>query len=104
IGGAAMAFFPGLPDVRLEPDLVLVLVLPPLLYSAAFFSDLRELRRNARPIGLLAVGLVLATTAGVAAVAHALIPGLSWEAAFVLGAVLGPTDPVAATAIAGRVG
>ena len=104
IGGGALAFFPGLPDVRLDPDLVLVLVLPPLLYSAAFFSDLRELRRNARPIGMLAVGLVLVTTVGVAAVAHALIPGLSWEAAFVLGAVLGPTDPVAATAIAGRVG
>ena len=104
LGGVAMGFFPGLPDVRLDPDLVLVIVLPPLLYSAAFFSDLRELRRNARPIGLLAVVLVLLTTVAVAAVAHALIPGLSWEAAFLLGAVLGPTDPVAATAIAGRVG
>jgi CPA1 family monovalent cation:H+ antiporter len=104
VGGVAMGFFPGLPDVRLEPDLVLIIVLPPLLYSAAFFSDLRELRRNVRPIGLLAFGLVLVTTVAVAAVAHALIPGLSWEAAFVLGAVLGPTDPVAATAIAGRVG
>ena len=104
VGGVALGFFPGLPDVRLDPDLVLVVVLPPLLYSAAFFSDLRELRRNVRPIGLLAVGLVLLTTVAVAAVAHELIPGLSWEAAFVLGAVLGPTDPVAATAIAGRVG
>jgi monovalent cation/hydrogen antiporter len=104
VGGAALGFAPGLPDVRLEPDLVLLLVLPPLLYSAAFFSDLRELRRNVRPIGLLAIGLVLATTLGVAAIAHALIPGLSWAEAFVLGAVLGPTDPVAATAIAGRVG
>jgi monovalent cation/hydrogen antiporter len=104
VGGALMGFFPGLPDVRLEPDLVLIIVLPPLLYSAAFFSDLRELRRNVRPIGLLAFGLVLVTTVAVAAVAHELIPGLSWEAAFVLGAVLGPTDPVAATAIAGRVG
>ena len=104
VGGVALGFFPGLPDVRLDPDLVLLIVLPPLLYSAAFFSDLRELRRNVRPIGLLAVGLVLVTTVAVAAVAHALIPGLPWEAAFVLGAVLGPTDPVAATAIAGRVG
>ena len=101
---SALGFLPGLPDVRLEPDLVLLIVLPPLLYAAAFFSDLRELRRNVRPIGLLAVGLVLVTTVAVAAVAHELIPGLSWEAAFVLGAVLGPTDPVAATAIAGRVG
>jgi monovalent cation/hydrogen antiporter len=104
VGGAGLAFLPGIPDVELEPDLVLLIALPPLLYSAAFFSDLRELRRNVRPIGLLAVGLVLATTFGVAAVAHALVPGLSWEAAIVLGAVLGPTDPVAATAIAGRVG
>lgn len=104
VGGAALGFFPGLPDVRLDPDLVLIIVLPPLLYSAAFFSDLRELRRNVRPIGMLAFGLVLVTTVAVAAIAHALVPGLSWEAAFVLGAVLGPTDPVAATAIAGRVG
>jgi CPA1 family monovalent cation:H+ antiporter len=104
IGGASLGFFPGVPDVRLAPELVLLIALPPLLYAAAFFSDLRELRRNVRPIGLLAVGLVLATTFGVAAVAHLLIDGLSWEAAIVLGAVLGPTDPVAATAIAGRVG
>jgi CPA1 family monovalent cation:H+ antiporter len=105
VGGAALGFLlPGLPDVRLEPDLVLLVVLPPLLYSAAFFSDLRELRRNARPIGLLAFGLVLATTVVVAVVARLLVPDLSWEEAFVLGAVLGPTDPVAATAIAGRVG
>ena len=104
VGGASLGFFPGIPDVRLEPDLVLLIALPPLLYSAAFFSDLRELRRNVRPIGLLAIGLVLATTFGVAAVAHLIIPGLSWEMAIVLGAVLGPTDPVAATAIAGRVG
>ena len=104
VGGVAIGFVPGMPDVRLEPDLVLIIALPPLLYGAALFSDLRELRRNARPIGLLAFGLVLATTFGVAAVAHALIDGLSWEAAIVLGAVLGPTDPVAATAIAGRVG
>ena len=104
IGGASLGFFPGVPDVRLAPELVLLIALPPLLYAAAFFSDLRELRRNARPIGLLAIGLVLATTFGVAAVAHLMIPGLSWQAAIVLGAVLGPTDPVAATAIAGRVG
>lgn len=104
IGGVIIGFVPGLPDVRLEPDLVLVIVLPPLLYSAAFFADLRELRRNAAPIGLLAVGLVLATTFGVAAVAWLVVDGLSWQTAVLLGAVLGPTDPVAALAIAGRVG
>jgi CPA1 family monovalent cation:H+ antiporter len=104
VGGGALAFVPGIPAVRLSPDLVLLIVLPPLLASAAYRSSLRELRYNARPITLLAVGLVVATTFGVAAVAHWAIPGLSWEAALVLGAVLGPTDPVAATAIAGRVG
>ena len=104
VGGCALAFAPGIPDVELDPDLVLIIALPALLYSAALYSDLRELRRNYRSIGLLAVGLVLATTFGVAAVVHALVPGMSWEAAILLGAVLGPTDPVAATAIAGRVG
>lgn len=103
VGGAALGFVPGIPPIELEPDLVLLIVLPPLLYSAAFFSDLRDLRFNARPIGLLAVGLVIVTTFAVGAVAH-LVIGLPWEVALVLGAVLGPTDPVAATAIAGRVG
>jgi CPA1 family monovalent cation:H+ antiporter len=104
IGGAALGFVPGMPDdLRLDPDLVLVIALPPLLYSAAFFSDLRALRQNVRPITLLAVGLVLATMLGVGAVAHYVI-GLPWAVALVLGAVLGPTDPVAATAIASRVG
>ncbi len=103
LGGATIAFVPGLPNVELAPELVLVLFLPPLLTSAAYYSSIRELRFNARPIALLSVGLVLATTVAVAAVAHVAI-GMPWEVAFVLGAVLGPTDPVAATAIAGRVG
>jgi monovalent cation/hydrogen antiporter len=103
VGGAALALVPGVPEVALEPDLVLVLFLPPLLYAAAFFTSLPELRRTARPIGMLAVGAVGATVLGVAAAGHWLL-GLPWEAAFVLGAVLGPTDPVAATAIAGRLG
>src|SRR6185437_4681699 len=76
--------------------------LPPLLYSAAFFTSLRDLRSNLRPISLLAVGLVGATMTGVAAVAHAWL-GLSWAAAFTLGAVVSPTDALAVTEIAGRV-
>src|SRR5438067_7252294 len=71
IGGCGLGFLPGVPDVRLNPDVVLLVVLPPLLYSASFFASLRELRTNLRPISLLAVGLVLATMAAVAVVAHA---------------------------------
>jgi Na+/H+ antiporter len=104
IGGAVLGFLPGLPDVQLDPNLVLVLFLPPLLYAGAFFANLRELRTNLRPITLLSVGLVIATVLVVAWVAHALIDGLSWPAAFALGAIVGPTDPVAATAIARRLG
>src|SRR6266536_1355944 len=104
VGGAAIGFLPGVPDVQLDPDLVLVLVLPPLLYAAAFFSSLRDLRDNLRPIGLLSIGLVITTTAAVAVIAHSVVDGMSWEAAFVLGAVVSPTDAVAATAIASRVG
>jgi CPA1 family monovalent cation:H+ antiporter len=104
VGGLAIGLVPGLPDVRLNPDLVLLLFLPPLLYAAAFFASLRDLRNALRPIVLLAVGLVIATTCAVAVVAHALIPGLPWAAAFVLGAVVAPTDPTAATEIAHSLG
>jgi CPA1 family monovalent cation:H+ antiporter len=102
LGGLGLGFAPGVPDFRLNPDVVLLIVLPPLLYSAAFFSSLRELRANLRPISLLAIGLVLATTGVVAVIAHAVVPGMPWAAAFVLGAVVSPTDPVAATAIGQR--
>jgi CPA1 family monovalent cation:H+ antiporter len=104
IGGAAIGFLPGIPEVQLDPELVLVIVLPPLLYAAAFFSSLRELRNNLREISMLAIGLVIFTMAGVAVVAHEIIDGMSWEAAFVLGAVVSPTDPVAASSIAARAG
>ena len=104
LGGLVLGFVPGMPRIELPPDIVLVAVLPPLLYGAAFFSPLRELRTNAKPIGLLAIGLVLTTTVAVAAVAHAAIPGLDWPTAFVLGAIVSPTDPTAATAIAQRLG
>jgi monovalent cation/hydrogen antiporter len=103
VGGLALGAIPGLPKIALRPELVLVIVLPPLLYSTAFFSSLRDLRENAQPIALLALGLVLATTLSVAAIGHAAL-GLPWHSAFVLGAVVAPTDPTAATAIAGRLG
>jgi CPA1 family monovalent cation:H+ antiporter len=104
VGGLALGFVPGLPEIELPPDVVLVVFLPPLLYSAAFFTSLRDLRANLRPITTLAVGLVLATMVAVAVVAHAVVPDMSWEAAFVLGAIVSPTDAIAATAIARRIG
>ncbi len=103
VGGAILGFLPPVPNATLSPDLVLVLLLPPLLYSAAFFSSVRDLRDSARPIFSLAFGLVLLTVGGVAVIGH-LVMGLPWEVAFVLGAVVSPTDPVAATAIGRRVG
>ncbi len=104
LGGLAIGFVPGVPHYALRPDVVLVGFLPPLLYAAAFFTSLRDLRTNARPISLLALGLVLATMLTVAAVCHALIGGLSWPVCFVIGAIVAPTDAVAATAIASRLG
>jgi CPA1 family monovalent cation:H+ antiporter len=103
LGGLVMGLVPGVPSPELDPDLVLLLFLPPLLYSSAFLSSVRELRANAGPILVLAIGLVLATTCAVAAVAVA-VAGLPWAVAFVLGAVLGPTDPVSASAILQRLG
>jgi monovalent cation/hydrogen antiporter len=103
LGGLALGFVPWLPAPELEPDVVFFAFLPPLLYAAAFQASAYELRANAGPIGLLAVGLVIATVVTVAVVAHHVI-GLPWAVAFVLGAVVGPTDPVAATAVLGRLG
>src|SRR5215216_7501427 len=104
IGGSLVGFAPGVPDVQLEPDLVLLIFLPPLLFNAAYTSSIRELRADLRSITLTAVGLVLLTTCSVALVAHAAIGGLPWAAAFALGAIVSPTDPLAATAIARRLG
>ena len=104
LGGLAVGFLPGVPDIQLPPDVVLVAVLPPLLYSAAFFTSLRDLRQNARTLSLLSIGLVVATTFAVAVIAHEAIDHFSWSAAFVLGAVVSPTDPLAATQIARRLG
>ena len=103
-GGLMLGFVPGLPQVQLPPDLVLVAILPPLLYSAAFFTGLRDLRVNLRPISLLAIGLVAATMCGVALVGHAAISGFSWASAFTLGAIVSPTDALASTEVARRLG
>jgi CPA1 family monovalent cation:H+ antiporter len=103
IGGLLLGLVPGIPDIHLDPDLVLLVFLPPLLYSTAFFVDLRSLRADARVISLSAVGLVIATAAIVAVIAHELID-LPWAMSFALGAIVSPTDPVAATTIMRRVG
>jgi Na+/H+ antiporter len=103
IGGLVLGLVPGIPDIQLNPDLVLLIFLPPLLYSSAFFVDLRALRTDARVISFSAIGLVLATAAAVAVIAHEVI-GLPWAMSFALGAIVSPTDPAAATAIMRRVG
>jgi CPA1 family monovalent cation:H+ antiporter len=103
LGGLGLGFVPMLPAVEIPPEVIFVTFLPPLLNSAAFSSSPLDLRAHLRAITLLAVGLVFATTFAVAAVAHLLV-GLSWPVAFVLGAILSPTDPVATEAIFRRLG
>jgi CPA1 family monovalent cation:H+ antiporter len=102
-GGTVIGFLPGVPSVTLDPDLVLLIFLPPLLYGAAFFTSVRDLRRNAGPIALLSIPLVLVTMAAVALVAHQVV-GLDWGPAFVLGAIVSPTDAVAPAEIMRRIG
>ena len=104
LGGLALGFVPGVPALSLPPDVVLVAVLPPLLYLSAYRTSLRDLRANTRAIGILAIGLVVATTVTVAVVAHAAVDRMTWSAAFTLGAVVAPTDPIAASAIMRRLG
>jgi Na+/H+ antiporter len=103
IGGVALAFSRNLPRPHFDPEIVLLVVLPPLLYSAAWTTDWLELRRNWRPISLLAFGLVIFTTVVVAVAVHAVIPAFSWPLAFVLGAIVSPPDAVAAEAIFERI-
>ena len=105
ISGLGLAFVSpdALPQYRLDPEVVFILFLPPLLFSSAYFTSWRDFSRNLHPISLLAVGLVPFTVVGVAAVAH-YVAGLGWEPAFVLGAIVSPTDPLAAVVIARRLG
>jgi Na+/H+ antiporter len=104
LGGLAIAFVPGLPEVELDPDTIFLVFLPPLVFAAGWQTSPRELRTVMRPLGLLAVVLVFITAAAVALVAHALVPGLGWAEAAVLGAILAPTDAVAAIAVFRRIG
>ena len=104
LAGLALALVPAFPAVELEPDVVLVIFLPPILFAAAYSLSPRELWRNIRPISLLAVGLVIATTAAVAAVAMSFAPELGWPMAIALGAIVSPPDAIAATSIARRLG
>ena len=104
IAGLVVAVLPFAHRVQLEPDLILLVFLPPLIYDASLDTSARELRTHWRPILLLAVGLVLATMTLVAVVFHALVPQASWGEAFALGAIVSPPDSVAATQIAGKLG
>jgi monovalent cation/hydrogen antiporter len=102
--GVAVSYVPGVPEIHLEADVVLMGLLPPLLYSTAIQSSLVDFNANRRSILLLSVGLVAFTTLGIGAVVHELLPGVSWAASFAIGAVVSPPDAVAATAIGRRIG
>jgi monovalent cation/hydrogen antiporter len=102
IGGLLLGLVPHTPRIEIDPDVIFLVVLPPLLYIAAFFTPVRSLRANLGIIGSLAIGLVIATAFAAAGVARALIPGLTWPVALALGAIVAPTDQIAATAVAAR--
>ncbi|MFC8665347.1 Na+/H+ antiporter [Streptomyces sp. NPDC057199] len=102
--GIVLAVLDFVPNVDIPPELILPALLPPLLYAAVRRTSWRQFTANKRPIFLLAVALVFVTTAVVAVVAHAIVPGLPIAAAVALGALVAPPDPVAATAVAGKLG
>jgi Na+/H+ antiporter len=104
IAGLALSLLPGMPRIGLDPNLVFLVFLPPLLYSAAWTLSWREFQRNFVSIAMLAVGLVLFTVVGLALAAGSLLPGFDWRSAVLLGAVVAATDAIAATSIARRVG
>ncbi|HEV3133059.1 MAG TPA: cation:proton antiporter, partial [Acidimicrobiales bacterium] len=104
IAGIGVALIPTQHRIQLQPDLVLLVFLPPLIYDASLDTSASELRSHLQPILLLAVGLVLATMVSVAVVIHTMVGGMSWAVAFALGAIVSPPDSVAATQIAGKLG
>src|SRR5579862_5134948 len=104
VGGLLLGLVPGIPQITLNPDLIFLVVLPPLLYAAAWTTSWRDFRYNLVSISLLAFGLVGFTVAAVALIAPRVFAGFDWRLGFVLGAVVAPTDAIAATSIARRVG
>jgi Na+/H+ antiporter len=104
VAGIGASYIPGMPQVHLHEEVVLLGLLPPLLYSVAIQTSLVDFNTNRRPILLLSVGLVIFTTAGVGLLVHSLLPGLGWPAAIAIGAVVAPPDAVAATAVGRRIG
>jgi CPA1 family monovalent cation:H+ antiporter len=104
VGGLLLGFVPGIPDVTLNPDLVFLVVLPPLLYAAAWTTSWRDFRYNLVSISFLAFGLVGFTVGGIAVLAPRVFDGFDWRLGFALGAIVAPTDAIAATSIARRVG
>ena len=104
VGGLLLSFVPAVPDITLEPDLIFLVVLPPLLYASAWTTSWRDFRYNIVSISLLAFGLVAFTVIGVALAAPHVFPGFDWRLGLVLGAIVAPTDAIAATSIARRIG
>ena len=102
VGGLLLGFLPKLPQFPFNPQLILVVVLPPILYQTALLTSWSDFKANIRPIGLLAIGLVIVTTLAVGATLKLLVPGVPWAVAFILGAIVSPPDAVAATAILSR--
>ncbi len=97
--GIAIGFIPSLPNIELNPEIIFLIFLPPLLYDAAFNISFKDFKTNINTIGSLAIGLVFITAAGIAVISHYMIPGMTWPLSFVLGAILSATDAVAAISI-----
>ncbi len=99
VAGIAIGFIPTLPEIELNPEVIFLIFLPPLLYDAAFNISFETFRTNINTIGSLAIGLVFLTAAGIAVISHYMIPGMTWPLSFVLGAILSATDAVSAISI-----
>ena len=97
LAGLVIGFIPGIPPVSLEPDLVFLIFLPPLLYAAAWNTSWKDFWKSRRPIGLLSIGLVIFTSTAIAFISSAIIPGFPLAYGFLLGGIISPPDAVAAT-------